>query len=98
MLSEIQTKGHECKYSGHKIVIKPCLSQAVRERIWALNAAYELVQKHPAAENKTVERKKDSDRCVTVDGVVAFDQTGKSGTGFFTGPFANLVLPGRASS
>ena len=98
VLQEIRAKGLQSKYNDKVIVVKPALSQIIRERIWALNAAFDLVENHMASNGKKVEKKSDKDaRAILVDGVIAFDQTSKTGLGTFSGPYVSLALPGRSS-
>ena len=55
VLKEIQSKNLLCKYNGSAILIKPCLTQLIRERIWAFNIAHDLIKAHQAANGKTEE-------------------------------------------
>ena len=84
-----------CNYSGSAVAVKPALSQFVRERIWALNTAYDLVKSHAAASGKDVTKTKGKEASVTVGGVLAFTQSGSSGLGSFSGAFTDLRLPGK---
>ena len=96
VLKEIQSKSLSCKYNGTAVLIKPCLTQLVRERIWAFNTANDLIKAHQAATGKTVIKRTDSNRAILVNGSIAFDQSGSIGLGTFVGEFADLCLPGRA--
>ena len=68
-------------------MVKPALSQLIRDRIWSLNTAFELVQKHAAATGKNVEKRKDGKPGIFVEGVLAFDQSTVNGIGCFAGAF-----------
>ena len=71
----------------------------IRDRIWALNTAYDLVKKHASADGKTVDKRKDSNRAILVDGNIVFDQSSSVvGMGNFLGAFSDLVLPCKTSS
>ena len=60
----------------------------------ALHSAETAIKKHAAALGKTVEKMMGKDRCVTVNGIVAFQQGSlQSGdTGDFMGPFSDLHM------
>ena len=66
VLKEIQSKNLACKYNGSSILIKPCLTQLIRERIWTFNTAHDLIKAHQAANGKTVVLRKDSNRAILV--------------------------------
>ena len=95
VLSQIRSRSLTCQFGGKSIAVKPALSQIVRQRIWALNKAHELVKAHPAAVGKEVLKVNGKDGGITVDGVSAFTQSGVSGFGVFAGVFSTLVLPCR---
>ena len=97
VLKEVKSKSLQCKFENSLIAIKPALSQMVRDRIWAFNTAYDLVKKSSLANGKTVERTNDKEkRVITVDGQVAFDQSGVDGLDSFVGGFSGLSLPGKS--
>ena len=97
VLKQVNAKSLKCKYMDTNIVIKPALSQTVRERIWALNTAYDLIKSNSLSSGKSVEKRNDKDRAVLVDGVIAFDQSSSSGLGIFVGSYVHLALPGRGA-
>ena len=94
-LATIKEKQPECKYHDKNILIKPALSAAIRKRIWALNVAFDIVQKQAQSNGKSVVKKSDKDRAILVDGVIAFDQSMSSGLGSFSGSYSGLSLPGK---
>ena len=97
VLKRIKSDGLSCKYKDSVILIKPALSQVIRERIWALNTAYDIVKGNSLSNGKVVDKRKDKDRAILVDGQVVFDQFSTSvGLGKFLGAYASLVLPGRS--
>ena len=90
VLKTIRSKQPSCVYSGTPILVKPALSQMIRDRIWALNTAYDLVKKHASADGKTVDKRKDSNRAILVDGNIVFDQSSSVvGMGNFLGVFSD---------
>ena len=97
VLKKIKSQQPTCKYMDTNIVIKPALSQTVRERIWAFNTAYDLIKSNSLSSGKSVEKRNDKDRAVLVDGVIAFDQSSSSGLGIFVGSYVHLALPGRGA-
>jgi len=98
VLKKIKADNLSCKYKSSVILVKPALSQFIRDRIWAFNTAHNLITKHAAANGKTVEKRTDSNRAILVDGVIAFDQSSPTGLGNFLGAFSSLALPGKAVS
>ena len=95
VLQKLKSNQPACVFSGSTVVVKPALSQYVRERIWAVNTAYDLVKKHSAASGKEVTKTKGKDATVSVGGVVAFTQSGSASLGSFVGVFSDLSLPGK---
>ena len=95
VLSRLKTANLPCKFSGVDVAVKPALSQFVRERIWALNTAYDLIKAHPAASGQVVLKVKGKEGGVTVGGTSVFTQSGVSGLGSFSGSFSGLSLPGK---
>ena len=93
VLKKVNADAPVCSYSDKPIAIKAALSQRVRERIWALNSAYDLIKAHSAASGKVVLKTKGKDATVTVSGEVVFSQSGSTGLGSFSGVFSDLVLP-----
>ena len=98
ILKQVKNKNLTCSYNGASIMVKPALSQLIRDRIWSVNTAFELVQKHAAATGKNVEKRKDGKRGIFVEGVLAFDQSTANGIGCFAGAFTDLDLPRKSSS
>ena len=98
VLKSIRSSKLSCSFKGNDILIKPALSQLIRDRIWAFNTAYNLVANHVAAKGKTVVKRIESHRAILVDGVIAFDHSSSIGMGTFMGAFSSLALPGKAAS
>ena len=96
VLKEVKDKTFTYTYNEKTIMIKPALSAVVRERIWAMNTAFDMVKADSKSAGKTVEKRKDGNRVVLVDNVVVFDQ-GKDipGCGVFKGAYSTLSLPGK---
>ena len=94
-MKELKSDAPPCTYQGNSVSVKPALSQYVRERIWALNQAFDLIKKHSASSGKEVSKTKRKDATVSVGGAVAFSQSGSSGLGVFSGEFVGLRLPGK---
>ena len=95
VLNKVKSEQPACKYLGSTVAVKPALSQYVRERIWPLNTAYDLIKKHSASSGKQVTKTKGKDATVSVGGVLAFTQSGSSGLGSFSDAFTDLSLPGK---
>ena len=95
VLKKLKADAPVCTHLGSPVAVKPALSQYVRERIWALNTAYDLVKKHSASSGKEVTKSKGKEAAVLVGGVSVFTQSGTSGLGSFSGAFTDLSLPGK---
>ena len=82
-------------FKGTKVSIKPAKTRIDAHRDAMLNMAADRIKAHAAAIGKSVEIKKGSDRCVKVDGDVAFQQAARKSNdcGKFAGPFADIALP-----
>ena len=80
---------------GTKVSIKPAKTRIDAHRDAMLNMAADRIKAHAGAIGKTVEIKKGSDRCVKVDGNVAFQQAARKSNecGKFAAPFADISLP-----
>ena len=80
---------------GTRVSIKPAKTRLDAHRDAMLNMAAYRVKGHAAALGKSVEIIKANDRCVKVDGHVAFQQAARKNTdcGKFAAPFADLSLP-----
>ena len=83
------------KVSGTDVRIKPSKTELDKDRDNMLKKAAEEIKKHPAASGKTVETCLQNERCVKVNGVVAFQQAARksSEVGAYSAPFTDLVLP-----
>ena len=82
--------------SGSKVDIRPSKTQADGHRDYVLREAASRVKAHAAAKGKSVETKKaGNDRCVKVDGAVAFQQASRKSTEIskYSAPFTDLELP-----
>ena len=64
VLKLIRSKKLSCVYKGKEINLKPGLSQIIRNRIWALNKAYEMLKAEANASQFLVELRKEGSRAV----------------------------------
>ena len=77
---------------GHSVKIRYGKTELDNQRDQAIHSAETAIKKHSAAHGKAVEKMMGKDRCVKVDGVVAFQQGSRQSgeLGAFIGPFADL--------
>ena len=80
---------------GTKASIKPAKTRVDAHRDAMFNIAASHVKENAAAHGKTVEIVKGNERCVKVNGVVAFQQASRKSfeCGTYAEPFADLSLP-----
>ena len=88
--------GREASLSvgGHNVKIRHGKTEADGLRDQVLYSAETAIKKHAAAMGKTVEKMMGKDRCVKVNGIVAFQQGSRQSgdTGAFMGPFSDLDM------
>ena len=79
---------------GHNVKIQHGKTEADTLRDQALHSAETAIKKHGAALGKTVEKMMGNERCVKVNGVIAFQQGSRQSLdiGVFMGLFANLRM------
>ena len=79
---------------GHSVKIRYGKTEVDSQRDQAFYSAEAAIKKQSAAHGKAIEKTMGKDRCVKVDGIVAFQQgsrrSGELGT--FIGPFSDLQL------
>ena len=81
--------------NGTKVSIKPAKTRVDAHRDAMLTIAAGHVKGHAAANGKTVEIVKGNERCVKVNGVIAFQQAARKSSdgGTYAAPFTDLLLP-----
>ena len=88
--------GREASLSvgGHNVKIRHGKTEADGLRDQVLYSAETAIKKHAAALGKTVEKMMGKDRCVKVNGIVAFQQGSRQSgdTCAFMGPFSDLDM------
>ena len=81
--------------NGTKVSIKPAKTRVDAHRDAMLNIAANHVKGHAASIGQTIEIVKGNERCVKVNGVVAFQQASRKSFegGTYAEPFTDLLLP-----